>query len=160
MKMSLRFNKRFLLSFPVLISCVCIAFGQTTYPVEDLRKTPVTKEVIIVESPTAESAVSVGSVEFKPQFPEGDKAMFEWIAKNLTYPADASELGITGKVIVSFIVEKDGSVTNAKIIRSLYPSIDKEALRLVNAMPRWTPGKMYGEPVRVTYLLPINFSFK
>ena len=84
--------------------------------------------------------------------------MIEFLRKNVIYPADAEENGKTGRVIVSFIIDVDGSVTNAKVVKSVYPSIDAEALRVVNAMPKWTPGKLASKPVRVKYNIPITFN--
>jgi protein TonB len=80
-----------------------------------------------------------------------------WLQKNLKYPAAAQENGIQGRVLVSFIVNKDGSIVEPKIIRSVDPSLDKEAARVVSSMPRWKPGKQRGKAVRVKYTLPVTF---
>lgn len=96
-------------------------------------------------------------VEEMPQFPGGPNALFEYLSKNMKYPTDAEENGIQGRVIVTFIVERDGSITNANIIKSVDPSLDKEAYRLVRSMPHWVPGKQSGSPVRVKYTVPITF---
>jgi TonB family protein len=76
---------------------------------------------------------------------------------NLQYPDSAEKMGIEGKVYVLFNVEKDGTITNVKVGKSVDPDLDQEAVRLVKGMPKWEPGKMKGEPVRVSYLMPINF---
>ena len=89
---------------------------------------------------------------------EGNVA--EWIMKNIKYPKEAIEANITGKVFVQFVIEKDGSITNAKIARSASTLLDAEALRIVNNMPQWIPGKQRGKAVRVAYTLPISFSLE
>ncbi|NOY97536.1 MAG: energy transducer TonB, partial [Chlorobi bacterium] len=96
-------------------------------------------------------------VEDMPEFPGGDLALRKFIANTIQYPVIAQENGIEGKVYVTFVVDKDGSVSNAKILRGVDPSIDKEALRVVSNLPRWKPGKQRGKPVRVSYTVPINF---
>ena len=96
-------------------------------------------------------------VEDMPEFPGGDAALRAFIAQSVKYPTIAQENGIQGKVYVNFVVGKDGSITNAKIARGVDPSLDKEALRVVNSLPKWKPGKQGGKPVRVSYTVPINF---
>ena len=96
-------------------------------------------------------------VEQNPQFPGGDAALMAWLTKNLKYPSVAQENGIQGRVMVSFVVNKDGSIVDPKIIRSVDPSLDKEAIRVVSAMPKWTPGRQRGKTVRVKYSLPVTF---
>jgi len=96
-------------------------------------------------------------VEEMPEFPGGDLALRKYIANSIKYPVIAQENGIQGKVYVTFVVGKDGSVTNARIARGVDPSLDKEALRVVNSLPKWKPGKQRGKPVNVSYTVPINF---
>lgn len=96
-------------------------------------------------------------VEEMPQFPGGPSALFEYLFNNLQYPVVAEENGVQGRVIVTFIVEKDGSISNAKVVKAVDPSLDKEAIRLVESMPNWIPGKQNGEPVRVKYTVPVTF---
>jgi len=96
-------------------------------------------------------------VEEMPDFPGGQLALRKFIAQAIKYPVIAQENGIQGKVFVNFVVNKDGSVTAAKIARGVDPSLDKEALRVVNSLPKWKPGKQGGKPVRVSYTVPINF---
>ena len=97
-------------------------------------------------------------VEDMPEFPGGDEALRKYIANTINYPDFAKKEGIEGKVYVSFVVEKDGSVGDAKIERGVDPSLDKEALRVVKALPIWKPGKQRGEAVRVQYTVPLNFA--
>ena len=96
-------------------------------------------------------------VEEMPEFPEGQLGLRKFIAQTIKYPVAAQENGIQGKVFVNFVVGKDGSVKNAKIFRGVDPSLDKEALRVVNSLPKWKPGKQKGEEVAVSYTVPINF---
>jgi protein TonB len=96
-------------------------------------------------------------VEDMPEFPGGDLALRKYIANSIKYPVIAQENGIQGKVYVTFVVGKTGKVTNASIARGVDPSIDKEALRVVNSLPPWKPGKQRGKPVNVSYTVPINF---
>jgi len=99
-------------------------------------------------------------VEIMPSFPGGDKAMMQWLSDNLSYPVIAAEQGIQGRVIVRFVVGPDGSVSGAEVQRSLDPSCDKEALRVVKKMPRWIPGKQNGQAVHVYYTLPVLFKLQ
>lgn len=97
-------------------------------------------------------------VEEMPMFPGGEKALVAYLKENLKYPTVPAENGIQGRVIVLFKVEADGSLTDVRIGGSVDPSIDREALRLVKAMPKWIPGKQDGKPVPVKFQLPITFS--
>ena len=92
-----------------------------------------------------------------PQYPGGPAALFSFLANNIKYPVVAEENGVQGRVIASFTVEKDGSLTDIKIVKSVAPSLDKEAQRVIRAMPRWIPGKVNGSPVRVKYTVPLTF---
>ena len=96
-------------------------------------------------------------VEVMPQYPGGQIAMLKYFMENIKYPKQIMEEGIQGRVTVSFIVEKDGRVSNVRLLRSVQPSLDKEAIRVVKSMPKWTPGKQNGKPVRVRFNLPIMF---
>ncbi len=96
-------------------------------------------------------------VEDMPQFPGGDAALLSYISKSVKYPAIAQENNIQGRVIISFVIERDGSVADATVVRGVDPALDKEALRVVNNMPKWKPGQQRGKPVRVKYTLPVTF---
>lgn len=96
-------------------------------------------------------------VEQMPQFPGGEEELMTFIKKNLRYPAIASENGIEGRVTIRFVVSKTGEVTNIEVLRGLDPSCDKEAIRVVKAMPKWIPGKQNGKTVQVYFTLPITF---
>jgi len=99
-------------------------------------------------------------VETMPEFKGGNENLFSYIGKNVEYPKQAKEDEIEGMVIVSFVVEKDGSISNPKVLRGAHPLLDEEALRLVSSMPLWKPGLQRGEPVRVQFNLPIRFSLR
>jgi protein TonB len=96
-------------------------------------------------------------VEENAMFPGGDQACYEWLAKHIKYPAIAQENGTQGRVTVRFVVERDGSVSNAEVVRGVDPYLDKEALRVVNSMPKWNPGKQRGKAVRTRFTLPVTF---
>lgn len=96
-------------------------------------------------------------VEVMPQFPGGQIAMLKYIMENMKYPEQAMKEGIQGRVAVRFIVEKDGSISDVKPILSVHPLLNKEAVRVVESMPKWTPGKQNGKPVRVRFNLPVMF---
>ena len=95
--------------------------------------------------------------EEMPEFPGGMRECMNWLSKNVNYPATAQEKGIQGRVIIQFVVERDGSITEPKVVRGVDPDLDKEALRVVSAMPNWKPGKHKGEVVRVKYTLPVMY---
>ena len=92
-----------------------------------------------------------------PQFPGGMGALNQWLGSNIKYPAMAAENGIEGRVIVQFVVERDGSVSGVHVVRGVDPSLDKEATRVVAQMPKWIPGKQNGSAVRVKYTVPVTF---
>lgn len=96
-------------------------------------------------------------VEVMPQFPGGQIAMLKYIMENMKYPEQAMKEGIQGRVAVRFIVEKDGSISDVKPILSVHPLLNKEAVRVVKSMPKWSPGKHNGKPVRVRFNLPVMF---
>ncbi len=110
-----------------------------------------------VEEEEEEEAQVFFIVEDMPEFPGGELALRQFIANAIKYPVIAQENGIQGRVYVTFVVNTDGSIADAKIARGVDPSIDKEALRVVNTLPKWKPGKQRGKPVRVSYTVPINF---
>lgn len=98
-------------------------------------------------------------VEQMPEFPGGMEALYQFLAANIKYPG-GPDVCVSGKVFVSFVIEKDGTVSDAKVLRKLHPAFDEEALRVVKLMPKWEPGRQDGKPVRVQFNLPINFNLK
>jgi TonB family protein len=97
-------------------------------------------------------------VDQHPQYPGGDEARLEFLRNNIVYPAEAKEQGIQGTVYIGFIVEKDGTVSNVKIVRGVHKLIDDEAIRATKLMPNWIPGIQKGKVVRVSYNMPIKFT--
>ena len=97
------------------------------------------------------------TVEQMPEFPGGQEGLVNYLVENLNYPEKAKAEKITGKVYVSFVVEKDGSISNVKVLRDIGYGCGEEAVRVVKAMPRWKPGMQRGKNVRVQYTLPLNF---
>ena len=96
-------------------------------------------------------------VEQMPMFPGGDAALMGYLRDNMHYPTVAAENGVQGRVVVGFVVERDGSITDVNVLRSVDPSLDREAMRVVKSMPRWQPGKQNGSAVRVKYQVPVSF---
>lgn len=96
-------------------------------------------------------------VENKPEFPGGDGALLKFINQSIKYPVIAQENGIQGRVVCSFVINRDGSVVDVEVLKGIDPSLDKEAIRVVSNMPKWEPGKQRGKPVRVKFTVPITF---
>ena len=96
-------------------------------------------------------------VEDAPEFPGGTQALLDYLRKNIKYPAICRENNIQGRVLVSFVVNKDGAIVDPEVVRGVHPSLDKEALRVIAGMPNWKPGSQRGKPVRVKYTVPVNF---
>ncbi|MDE6495484.1 MAG: energy transducer TonB [Duncaniella sp.] len=106
----------------------------------------------------ASSAEIVSHAEVAPSFPGGEAGLYSWLAKNIVYPPMAAERKVKGRVVVQFVVLSDGSIGETKIVRSVDADLDKEAVRVVKAMPKWNPGTVGGKPVNVWYTLPITFN--
>jgi len=119
-------------------------------------KKPNDKTVLIKED-TDHSKTTYDIVEEMPEFPGGIGKLMEYVAMNVRYPKEAEEKGIQGRVIATFVVEKDGSITDAEISKNVDPALDAEALRVIKDMPNWSPGKQDGEPVRVKFTIPVTF---
>ena len=142
-----------------------ISDDSLAYASETEKTTPAVKSTTNAGEKAVESSdpkkVFTGKVydlvDEMPSFPGGPAELMKWLSSHVQYPAIAIDICIQGTVIVAFIVEPDGSVSNAKLVRSVDPSIDQEALRVVGQMPKWNPGRRAGVPVRVRYCLPIKF---
>ena len=115
-----------------------------SYDIVEVEPEPEEEEVFMV-------------VEDQPEFPGGTAALLEYLRKNIKYPAICRENNIQGRVIVSFVVNKDGGIVDPEVIKGVNPSLDKEALRVISTMPKWKPGYQRGKPVRVKYTVPVNF---
>ena len=111
---------------------------------------------IVVEEPEEEDQI-FQVVEEDATFPGGTAELMKYLQKNIKYPSICQEQGIQGRVIVQFVVEKDGSITDVQVIKAINPYLDKEAVRVVSTMPKWSPGKQRGKPVRVRFTLPVTF---
>jgi protein TonB len=112
--------------------------------------------VVVEEEEESEQTIFV-IVEKMPEFPGGMQEAIKYISGNLRYPMIAQENGIQGRVSCSFVVNRDGSIVDVEIVRGVDPSLDKEALRVIASMPKWSPGEQRGKPVRVRYTLPVTF---
>lgn len=119
------------------------------------------KEAVAQPEPKPEVENKVFDVvEQMPSFPGGPSALMKYLSENVKYPVVAQENGVQGRVVVSFVVERDGHITDVKVVRSVDPSLDKEAARVVRSMPAWIPGKQNGSAVRVKYNVPVSFKLQ
>jgi TonB family protein len=126
--------------------------------IEIKTKKPVLLDVVVkTEAQTEPDDKPFDVVEQMPSFPGGKEALMKFISENVKYPKEAEEKGLQGRVVVRYIIEKDGSISEVEIAKSVNEYLDAEAIRVVNAMPKWIPGKQKGEPVRVKFTLPITF---
>jgi len=117
--------------------------------------------MVLCQAQTKENISKDGvyqEVEEMPQYPGGDEALRNDLVANIKYPEEAKKAGIQGKVYVSFVVNEQGKVTDAKIARGVEPSLDKESLRVINELKTWKPGKEKGKAVKVAYTVPINYA--
>ena len=117
----------------------------------------VNEKVVDEVPPKVEETKVFDVVEQMPSFKGGDAALMEYLNKNIKYPVIAEENGIQGRVVTTFVVERDGTINDVKVIKSVDPSLDKEAVRVVRSMPKWNPGKQNGSAVRVKFTLPVTF---
>lgn len=126
---------------------------------DDKDKTVVINSPITSTGPAqeVEDNVVFQVVERMPSFPGGDAAMFKYLGDNINYPVIAQENGVQGRVICQFVVNRDGSIVDIVVVRSVDSSLDKEAVRVIKSMPKWSPGQQRGKPVRVKFTLPVNF---
>lgn len=116
------------------------------------------KEVIAQPEPPKEEETKIFDVvEEMPSFPGGQAELMKYLSSNIKYPVVAEENGVQGRVILSFVVERNGSITDIKVVKPVDPSLDKEAVRVVKGMPHWIPGKQNGSSVRVKFTLPVIF---
>ncbi len=142
------------------------AFGQKDNEkgTEDRNVTRTLKEEVVVEKPVEKpkevKEEIFKSVEQMPQFPGGDQALMSYLSKHINYPPMAAENNIQGKVILQFVVEKDGKVGEVKVARSVDKDLDREAVRVVKTLPKFTPGRQNGQAVRVWYTLPVTFKLQ
>jgi protein TonB len=115
-------------------------------------------EVVVEKVEQKEEETKVFEVvEQMPQFPGGDGALMQYLSSHIKYPVVAEENGIQGRVVCTFVVERNGSITDVRVVKSVDPSLDKEAVRVIKSMPNWIPGKQNGSAVRVKYTVPVTF---
>jgi protein TonB len=115
------------------------------------------QQVAVDEAPKEEETKVFDVVEQMPSFPGGDAELMKYLNTHIKYPVVAEENGIQGRVICTFVVERDGSITDVKVMKSVDPSLDKEAVRVLKSMPKWIPGKQNGSAVRVKFTVPVTF---
>ena len=148
-----------------------ITIDETIVSSSDLSQNIITvRDTFCVDSLLSNEEVKVGNadsnenvfevVDQMPSFPGGTAALMQWLSNHIKYPKEAEDEEVQGRVICTFVVEKDGSISNVRVVRSVAPSLDKEAVRVLKAMPKWIPGKHKGESVRVKYLTPVTFRYK
>ena len=131
--------------------------GKPTEKIPTIKDTLEEKSIYYNVDPIMEEGEILFIVEKSPEFPGGDEARLQFIKDNLVYPEDAKKNGIQGTVYVNFFVEKDGSISNVKVVRGIGYGCDEEAVRVTKMMPNWIPGEQRGEKVRVSYNMPIKF---
>ena len=138
------------------------AFGSTDFDqgTDDRNVVREYKNEVIVEEKKPEPEKVFTAVEQMPQFPGGEAALMKYLSQNINYPQVAMENGIQGRVIVQFVVTKNGTVGEVKVIRSVDRDLDKEAIRLCKSLPKFIPGKMHGQEVNVWYTQPITFKLQ
>ena len=134
-----------LLEQAITISSTSTIFHFTMNETKQLATTPI-EDMTIYEK-----------VDQMPQFPGGDAALMQFLSYHIKYPVIAEKEGIQGRVVCTFVIERDGSIVDIKVINSVAPSLDKEAVRVIKSMPKWFPGKKNGTPVRVKYTFPVTF---
>lgn len=111
----------------------------------------------VVETEKVEEDVIHVTAEFMPEFPGGTAALMKYLGTNIKYPTISQEMGSKGRVIVQFVVDKDGTITNPEVVRGVDAYLDKEAIRVISSMPKWKPGVQNGKKVRVKYTVPVVF---
>lgn len=131
-------------------------------PSEDIASMPIPAPIPSGEDEKEEEADDIVhfSVEIMPEFPGGEKALLKWIAEHVSYPTSAAERNIEGRVSCAFVINTDGSISDIQILRSVDPSLDREAIRVLKEMPNWKPGMQQGRAVRVKYNVPVRFKLQ
>ena len=138
------------MKFKLLLLALCLVFCSMSYAQDKQNGNAVAGK-------DAEYAVS--ELDSQPEFPNGNDGLVKYLSENINYPKKALKKNIMGKVYVQFVIDKTGKVTDVVAVRGVDKSLDKEAVRVIKAMPSWKPGIKDGEPVKVKYTIPINFKF-
>ena len=144
---------------------VAFAAITTASAVESVKEMGVEKAPVVNENPVPQQAIEEDDevfekVEVNPEFPGGIPELMKFTQENTKYPKEAMDKGIQGRVVVQFVIDKDGSVVEPKVVKSADPLLDAEAIRMISSMPKWTPGKQKGEAVRVRFTMPVNYRLK
>ncbi|MBI5540356.1 MAG: energy transducer TonB [Bacteroidia bacterium] len=138
-----------------------VEMGSTDNLIENTENPEITEEPYVEKKNAAiddEKSFEYSWIEEKPEFPGGEEALLKWIADNTKFPESAKEIGVSGKVCVNFIINKEGKVVNVELLNSVDEYLDKEALRVISSMPDWKPGRNNGRAVNVSYRVPIKFT--
>jgi periplasmic protein TonB len=147
------------IAFIILFSTVKAQQAATPPPRTDPNTTVIIDEPVKMTEDTSRSKIFT-AVEQMPMFPGGFEALYKYLVQNIHYPANAAKDKIEGKVFLSFVVEKDGSLTDIKVIRRVSPDLDAEAVRVLKESPKWKPAIQNSRPVRVLFSLPVSFSLQ
>jgi protein TonB len=139
-----------------MLCCCSFVFGQANNKVGRVVKTE--RTTVAAQSSANENDPIYESVDVKPEFPGGIPELMKYLTTHLKYPTKAQKKGIQGRVLCTFIVEKDGRVNDVRVVKSVDPDLDKEAMRVVKHMPKWKPGLKDGKPVRTKFTLPVAFA--
>ena len=152
---------RYLLILPLALFLITLnsCLNKEKKKQEPDSSAPESTVVSPVESPADLDEIFV-VVEDQPEFPGGNEAMMKFLAENIKYPAVARDNGTQGRVVCNFVVEKDGSISDVEVVRGVHSALDAEAIRVIQSMPKWTPGKQRGHTVRVRYTLPVVFKLQ
>jgi TonB family protein len=141
-----------MLQKPIIFLIMLLTFVGSISFAQEIEK----EEPLTIEEEKIDTDVFV-IVEQMPEFPGGQDSLYKFLGANIVYPNKAKKDGVEGKVYINFTIEKDGSINEVKVLRSVHPLLDEEAVRVVESFPKWKPGKQKGKTVRVSYNLPLNF---
>lgn len=156
---------RILFLSAALVGCSFNAYSQNTSPIPIVDPSTIKHEVRDMEeqaegdhsTPVSERNEIYVAVDKNAEFPGGQQGLMTWLTKNIIYPEEAYKNNVQGRVVVKFVVEKDGSIGETKVVRSVSPDLDAEALRVIKLMPNWTPAQFEGKIVRSYFNLPVTF---
>ena len=149
-----------LLAFANTKSVAAVVVNQQAKVTPTSRVVKANVEAQVTDESAPQSKKVYRSVEQMPQFPGGEAGLMRYLQSNINYPANAAKNNIGGRVILQFVVEKDGSIGEVKVVRSIDPEIDAEAVRVIKLLPNFIPGRQDGEPVAVWYTIPVSFKLQ
>lgn len=160
MMLNKKSNRASMLKLLALLPIVGVALALNAETVNDYVYTDEKPVVPVVNVDSVEPDEPLDVVEQMPEFPGGQVELMKFIASNVKYPVKAQKEGVQGRVLVQFIIEKDGTVSGPKVVHAVNKYLDAEAVRVVKAMPKWKPGMQKGQPVRVNFTLPVTFKLQ